>query len=74
MLTRIKRSKNTDACFTHVVHVNLSPVNMWVFFPLSSSVGLDLIPVFVLESPQESQKGFDFGVYKFFALQKHNTW
>lgn len=74
MLTRIKGSKNTDACFTHVVHVNLSPVNMWVFFPLSSSVGLDLIPVFVLESPQESQKGFDFGVYKFFALQKHNTW
>lgn len=50
-------------------------------FPLSSSVGLNLVPVFVLESPQklltlllEGWRGSDFGVYKFFALQKRNTW
>lgn len=43
-------------------------------FPLSSSVGLDLIPTFVLESPQEGQRRSDFRVYKFFTLQKRNTW
>lgn len=44
-------------------------------FPLSSAVGLNLVPVFVIESLQklltlllEGRRGTDFGVYTFFPI------